>query len=264
MKKNELIDCFMERIKMLENTIKRPHRGKKEGMIIVRHQKSGTRFFMKDQAGEHYMRKTKDEDIIRELAQMRYEMALLKAAEDEKAGVEKCLRILEKCGDVDKVYDEMPDELKPYITADIITGKGYAQRWQREKVATARRIGDGEGYRTLRGDFVRSKSEVIIADRLHMKGIPYRYEIYFPMEFEDINYVYPDFEILNMRTREEFLWEHLGKMGDEGYSETQLKKISGYVRSGFIPGKNLLLSFESRNRPLDTCYVDAMIDAFLV
>ena len=105
---------------------------------------------------------------------------------------------------------------------------------------------------------------MIIADRLYAKGIPYRYEIYFPMEFEDINYVYPDFEILNVRTQEEFLWEHMGKLGDESYSETQMKKIAGYARSGFIPGKNLLLSFESKNRPLDTYYVDAMIDAFLV
>ena len=259
-----LIDCFQEHIKKLENIIGRSQKGKKEGLIIVRHQKSGTRFFMKDQTGEHYMRKTRDEKIIRELAQMRYVTALKRAAEEEKAGLEMCLHILENVGDVDKVYDEMPDELKPYITADIMTDKGYAQGWQREKVATARPLGDGEGYKTVRGEFVRSKSEVIIADRLYTKGIPYRYEIYFPMEFEDISYVYPDFEILNERTREEFLWEHLGKLGDEGYSEAQLKKISGYARSGFIPGKNLLLSFESRNRPLDTYYVDAMIDAFLV
>ena len=264
MKKTKMIDSSHELKKRLENITEKSHKEKKDNLIIVRHQKGGTQFFMKDQKGEHYMRKAKDEKKIRELAQIRYETALLKAAEDEKDCVEKCIRILENCKDIDKVFDEMPDELKPYITADIMTDKGYAQKWQREKVVTARPLKDGEGYKTLRGEYVRSKSEVIIADRLFVKGIPYRYEIYLPMEFEDISYVYPDFEILNERTKEEFLWEHLGKLGDEGYSEAQLKKLSGYARSGFIPGKNLLLSFESKNRPLDTYYVDALIDAFLV
>ena len=264
MKKATLIESFLEQKRRLETIAKRVHKKKTGELIIVRHQQGRIQFYRKDQRGEHFMKKPKDEKKIRELAQIRYETALLKAAEDEKVGVEKCIRILENCKDIDKVFDEMPDELKPYITADIMTDKGYAQKWQREKVVTARPLKDGEGYKTLRGEYVRSKSEVIIADRLFVKGIPYRYEIYFPMEFEDISYVYPDFEILNERTKEEFLWEHLGKLGDEGYSEAQLKKLSGYARSGFIPGKNLLLSFESKNRPLDTYYVDALIDAFLV
>ena len=263
-KKITLIERLQEQKKKLENIMARPRKEKTDELIIVRHQQGRIQFYRKDQEGEHYMRKAKDERKIRELAQIRYEIALLRAAEDEMAGLNKCLKILENCKDADKVFDEMPDELKPYITADIMTDKGYAQKWQREKVVTARPLKDGEGYKTLRGEYVRSKSEVIIADRLYVKGIPYRYEIYFPMEFEDINYVYPDFEILNVRTQEEFLWEHMGKLGDESYSETQMKKIAGYARSGFIPGKNLLLSFESKNRPLDTYYVDAMIDAFLV
>lgn len=264
MKKATIIHTFRMHKKKLDKITARPCSNTGGELIIVRHQKGSTSLYMKDQEGEHYMSTKRDEQIIRELAQMRYETALLRAAKDEKAAVEKCIKILKNCKDTDKVFDEMPDELKPYIIADVLTDRGYAQKWQSEKVASARPLKDGEGYKTLRGEFVRSKSEVIIADRLYTRGIPYRYEICFPMEFEDISYVYPDFEILNVRTRQEFLWEHLGMLGDEGYSETQLKKISGYARSGFIPGKNLLLSFESRNRPLDTFYVDALIDSFLV
>ena len=264
MKKATVLHSFKMQKKKLDKITSRAC-GKAEGeLIIVRHQKGTTCLYMKGKEGEHYMSIKRDEQKIRELAQLRYEMALLRAAENEKAALEKCIRILENCKDTDKVFDEMPEELKPYISADILTDRGYAQKWQREKVASARPLKEGEGYKTLRGERVRSKSEVIIADRLYTRGIPYRYEIYFPMEFEDISFVYPDFEILNVRTRQEFLWEHLGKLGDEGYSDTQMKKISGYTRSGFTPGKNLLLSFESRNRPLDTFYVDALIDSFLV
>ena len=264
MKKITLIDSFQKQIKKLESIKKRVHKEKVGVQIIVRHQRGRTCFFLRDEKGEHYMKKTKDEQKIRQLAQIRYERALLKAAEEEIVSLERCLKILENSKDADKVFDEMPDELKPYITADIMTDAGYAQKWQRQKVAAARPVKEGEGFKTLRGEYVRSKSEVIIADRLYTKGIPYRYEICFPMEFEDIRYVYPDFEILNVRTKEEFLWEHLGLLGNPEYQEAQLKKMSGYARSGFIPGKNLLLSFESKNRPLDTYYVDSLIDAFLV
>ena len=264
MKKATIIHTFKMHKKKLDKITARPCSNTGGKLIIVRHQKGSTCLYMKDEEGEHYMRTKRDEQKIRELAQLRYETALFRAAIDEKAAVEKCIRILESCKDTDKVFDEMPDELKPYITPDILTDKGYARKWQRERVESARPLRDGEGYKTLRGEFVRSKSEVIIADRLFSREIPYRYEIYFPMKYEDISYVYPDFEILNVRTRQEFLWEHLGMLGDEGYSETQLKKISGYARSGFTPGKNLLLSFESKNRPLDIFYVDVLIDSFLV
>ena len=264
MKKATIIHTFKMHKKKLDKITARPCSNTGGKLIIVRHQKGSTCLYMKDEEGEHYMRTKRDEQKIRELAQLRYETALFRAAIDEKAAVEKCIRILESCKDTDKVFDEMPDELKPYITPDILTDKGYARKWQRERVESARPLRDGEGYKTLRGEFVRSKSEVIIADRLFSREIPYRYEIYFPMKYEDISYVYPDFEILNVRTRQEFLWEHLGMLGDEGYSETQLKKISGYARSGFTTRKNLLLSFESKNRPLDIFYVDVLIDSFLV
>lgn len=264
MGKSTIINEMKKKKGRLEAMEKHVHKNKNGEKLVIRHQEGSPRYYLKGKDGKASYLSKAQAQIIRELAQMRYETALLRAAKDEKAAVEKCIKILKNCKDTDKVFDEMPDELKPYIIADVLTDRGYAQKWQSEKVASARPLKDGEGYKTLRGEFVRSKSEVIIADRLYTRGIPYRYEICFPMEFEDISYVYPDFEILNVRTRQEFLWEHLGMLGDEGYSETQLKKISGYARSGFIPGKNLLLSFESRNRPLDTFYVDALIDSFLV
>ena len=264
MGKSTIINEMKKKKGRLEAMEKHVHKNKDGEKLVIRHQEGSPRYYLKEKDGKaSYLSKAQTQKI-RELAQLRYETALFRAAIDEKAAVEKCIRILENCKDTDKVFDEMPDELKPYITPDILTDKGYARKWQRERVESARPLRDGEGYKTLRGEFVRSKSEVIIADRLFSRGIPYRYEIYFPMKYEDISYVYPDFEILNVRTRQEFLWEHLGMLGDEGYSETQLKKISGYARSGFTPGKNLLLSFESKNRPLDIFYVDVLIDSFLV
>ncbi len=139
MKKATIIHTFKMHKNKLDKITARPCSNTGGELIIVRHQKGSTCLYMKDEEGEHYMRTKRDEQKIRELAQLRYETALFRAAIDEKAAVEKCIRILESCKDTDKVFDEMPDELKPYITPDILTDKGYARKWQRERVESARR-----------------------------------------------------------------------------------------------------------------------------
>ncbi|MBR2281360.1 MAG: hypothetical protein IJ863_01920 [Spirochaetales bacterium] len=238
----------------------------RKGTVYVKKEHGVNRIYVVDKSGRgktRYLGK-KDKQEIRSYAQKRYNLHLLRNAELEKDQMDKCLKALEPEADIENVFDSMPEALKPYITANESTDLGYAQRWQASKVQQSKRLIDGEGYPTMRGEFVRSKSEVIIADRLFKAGIPYRYEIFFPMEYEDVSYVFPDFQILNTRTKEVFLWEHMGMMSDPEYLDAQLKKISGYARNGYILGKNLIVSFESKRRPLDILYVDQVIKAFLL
>lgn len=232
---------------------------------VVRTEKGQIRIYAKRKSDPNvrYLPKSNAQEI-KVLAQRRYDIKLLEVAKAEKLQIEKCLKVLEPDADIEKVFDSMPEALKPYITANEKTDTGYAQRWQNRVVAQAKRLGDDEGYKTMRGDVVRSKSEVIIADRLFKAGIPYRYEVSFPMKFEDLKNVYPDFQILKTSTKEEFFWEHLGMMDDPKYANAQLKKISSYARKGYIPGKNLILTFESKERPLDTFCVDGLIETFLL
>lgn len=232
---------------------------------VVRTEKGQIRIYAKRKSDPNvrYLPKSNAQEI-KVLAQRRYDIKLLEVAKAEKLQIERCLKVLEPEADIETVFDSMPEALKPYITANEKTDTGYAQRWQNRVVAQAKRLEDDEGYKTMRGDVVRSKSEVIIADRLFKAGIPYRYEVSFPMKFEDLKNVYPDFQILKTSTKEEFFWEHLGMMDDPKYANAQLKKISGYARKGYIPGKNLLLTFESKERPLDTFCVDGLIETFLL
>ena len=58
---------------------------------------------------------------------------------------------------------------------------------------------------------MRSKSEVIIANLLHAKGINYHYEE--PLEFDGITN-YPDFTIEDGSTGKTYYWEHLGMLND--------------------------------------------------
>lgn len=98
---------------------------------------------------------------------------------------------------------------------------------------------EGLVYRTKRGDFVRSKGEEDCADALYDNGIAYEYEIYIP----EID-VYPDFYIKDSIRGIPVIWEHCGKMSDPEYVRDFIIKLEKYKKIGFVPGYNLILTFE--------------------
>ncbi|MBQ2528153.1 MAG: hypothetical protein II544_05320, partial [Spirochaetales bacterium] len=92
---------------------------------------------------------------------------------------------------------------------------------------------------------------------------PYVYEITTAQDAFD-GMRYPDFFILNKRTRKEYFWEHLGRMGDPQYAAKNQVKMEQFARQGILPGNNLIVSFECGERPLSTEYVDTIIKQLLV
>ena len=115
---------------------------------------------------------------------------------------------------------------------------------------------------TERGERVRSKSEKILADKFFAMGIPYRYE--YPVQLKGYGTVYPDFTLLNVRERKECYLEHFGMMDDPEYSEKAIKKLEEYAKNGIYIGKNLLVTFETRHKPLEMKVVEQMIKEFIL
>lgn len=83
----------------------------------------------------------------------------------------------------------------------------------------------GRIYSTLKGDKVRSKSEVIIANLLHENGIDYEYEK--KLFYNKEKWIEPDFTI-KIDEENEVYWEHLGMLGLETYDERWSKKLDIY------------------------------------
>ena len=94
-------------------------------------------------------------------------------------------------------------------------------------------------YKTVDGNQVRSKSEVIICDLLAKSGLKYEYER--PLEYEPSKFINPDFTIF-LDDGSELYWEHIGMLGNEKYSENWLIKIDIYEK--YYPGQ-LLKTYES-------------------
>ena len=115
---------------------------------------------------------------------------------------------------------------------------------------------------TENGERVRSKSEKIIADKLHALGVPYRYE--YPLVLDGNMKIYPDFTMLRMPEREEIYLEHFGLMDDEGYVEKVMWKLNTYERNGIYLGVNLFITYETGRNPLNTKTLDRLIRSLFV
>jgi len=95
---------------------------------------------------------------------------------------------------------------------------------------------DGLIHRTERGDLVRSKSELIIADKLFARGIEYAYEQ--PLVLPSGRIRYPDFTIADSARGVTYYWEHLGLLDDPGYRVRWNKKREEYLSAGILPWKD--------------------------
>ena len=94
-------------------------------------------------------------------------------------------------------------------------------------------------YKTADGNYVRSKSEVIISDLLFKEGIVYKYEE--RLEYEPGKYICPDFT-LYLKDGKQFYWEHVGMLGNEKYTDSWANKVDIY--NLHFPGQ-LLRTYES-------------------
>lgn len=102
-------------------------------------------------------------------------------------------------------------------------------------------------YETKRGEKVRSKSELMIADVLFEAGLDYRSDCLLMVGGLPM---YPDFQILRRSDHRVILWEHNGFIGDEGYVYRSYARLETYNRAGYYIGENLIVTSESASMPL--------------
>ncbi|MCR5442298.1 MAG: hypothetical protein K6E89_00940 [Sphaerochaetaceae bacterium] len=234
-----------------------------EGSLVVSKQRGYSRFYQQVGDKKVYLGKN-DALTISALAQKQYETRTLEAVLEQREVLSGCLeKIKGVSGNVDSVYSDLDEEIRGFVRKDEATDDGYARKWSEEEYAAARKT-DKHVIETMNKDLVRSKSEALIADRLFTSGIPYRYEQLLILDMRKNKIYYPDFTILNKRTHKVIYWEHLGMLGDKKYCLDNLGKLDDYSRYGIIPGKNLILTYESEGRPLSMAYVKTMIKEFLV
>lgn len=118
-------------------------------------------------------------------------------------------------------------------------------------------------HRTSRGEMVRSKSEVVIANLLDKKGkekgFDYKYEK--EIKLSDGTVIHPDFTI--EMPGKIFYWEHLGMLRDIKYRKNWESRVEQYRDIGVEEGKNLIVSRDGFDGSLDTLELEHLIEEYL-
>jgi hypothetical protein len=122
-------------------------------------------------------------------------------------------------------------------------------------------------HQTERGELVRSKSEVIIADHLHRKRINYRYEERLHLG-QDMRI--PDFTFEDDDTGVTYYWEHCGMMYDPSYAEKWKEKLELYRANGILPhtdggGENgtLIITYDDSAGGISSKAIKELIDGLV-
>ena len=229
------------------------------------------------------------------IAQRDYDAKMLAEIQRLRAALEKCV-VKYDVSIAENLYVQLHPARRSLVTPLVYPDEDFVEHWSAVKYAGRDFDADGPVLMTARGERVRSKSEIIIADALFRRGIPYRYE--YPHELlagahetgamrgaggpaggaraglrgaggthAELRVrgckrivVYPDFTCLNVRTRKEFVWEHFGMIDVPEYCQNMASKMELYLQNGFCMGKNFVMTTETHDRPLNSMMVEKMLE----
>lgn len=116
-----------------------------------------------------------------------------------------------------------------------------------------------------KGEFMISKSEVIIADKLHNNKIQYVYEAAITDD-RGIT-IHPDFTVEDNDTGITYYWEHLGMLTKDDYRSKWKRKQEWYERSGVVEytkdsdaDKQLIITRDKPDGGIDSTEIKEIID----
>ena len=199
-----------------------------EGTLRVTHNHGSVQFYHNKKKGDtkgEYIKK-KDENIAVRLAQQDYDRKFIQYLMNKRTMLKNLLGSIKEISDkkIDdmNIYNGLSVDRKKLVDSHIIDDITYKEEWIKDKDLGKGFTENDPEIINEKGERVRSKSEKLIADKLYMMDIPYRYEC--PITLYGIGKIYPDFTILKVESRKEVILEHFGMMDNPDYSDKAIKK----------------------------------------
>jgi len=208
-----------------------------------------------------YIRR-EDEAFASALAQKEYDEQILDMISKKKNIIQRFLNSMMKIGQLETIYSQLTYAKQRIVKNYFMQDSEYLKNWLEEHQDTGNTYPITNGYITQKGELVRSKSEKIIADKLFYYQIPYIYEASLTLQNNHI--IFPDFTILNLRTRKTYFFEHFGMMDNPDYCKKALEKIEAYETNHFYLNESLLISMESSLKGISIKQIDSLIQRFLL
>ena len=200
--------------------------------------------------------KKKNLDVIKALAQKYYDRKLLNQVEKEQKMIRQVLKVYtpSKLGEV---YPKMSEKRRNLVDPRFSSKEERAAAWLSIPYEKKPIYDEEAEIYAEKCDRVRSKSEKMIADKLLLMGIPYKYEC--PLYLNGFGKIYPDFTLFDAEHETEIYLEHLGMLDDPQYASKAVQRIEAYEKNKIFPGDRLLLTFETSNRPMNMRLFESMI-----
>ena len=248
-------------LEKFQNKLSSELRNAPEGILRVISKRNSNYFYRRqntqDKIGKYVSKK--DLPLIKALAQKEYN---LKALHQTSRNIHCLNSILSDLRKYDsnyliKIFQSLPESRKSLIDPLFQTDEEYLKQWQAVAYQGKPFSNEAPVYCTSKGERVRSKSEILIADRLTKMGIPYRYE--YPLYLKGFGTIYPDFLLLNLFMKREIILEHFGLVDQPDYANNMVRKIETYEKNGYYLGENLLITMETSAAPLNMRMFDEMI-----
>lgn len=227
---------------------------KKNGNVYYYHQtkKTGSREWKKT-----YIKK-KERKLAAQLAQKEYLNDVKREVKEQIHALMQFISIYDEAA-LEQIYDDLPNERKELITPIVHSVKEKLKEWNEETYEPYTAYSEYKIYETDRGEMVRSKSEVIIANLLYQyrKHLDYKYER--PLVLRDKTgkeiTIHPDFTIINKHTGKIYYYEHVGKLDEARYATDFVKKMELYTINNIMQGEELLITYEAAGAPLSVSNV---------
>ena len=215
-------------------------------------------------------------DIAQALAQKTYADRFIKSLNPKLDLIDSIIHEYET-NQSEEVYTRQSEIRQSLIKPYLIKDTEFAKRWLGIPYEPNPKFPEKKDQKTANGEWVRSKSEVIIADNLKMLGIPYKYEApvkipatsegnaYHAMVEAPSSLVYPDFTCLNVRRRKLVYIEHFGIIDSPEYRDREFFwKIRNYESAGIIQGRNFIMTFEDDDHTFNFANYRCAIEELLL
>ena len=195
------------------------------------------------------------DDLIRQLARKKYLEKFIPQLSKE---TDRLRKFLAGRSDVDPaqiidsmkgVYSSLPEEY-------FFGGRWCdTEKWANEPYPMSDYRSDEKKHTTSRGLHVRSKSELLIAEKLYEFDIPFRYEEVIMIAGRQYA---PDFKILR-KSGKLVYWEHLGLMENQDYRHKNKWKLSVYEHAGIVPWRNLIVTYDEYDGGINLAVIESEI-----
>ena len=259
----------LEELKALVNNLKNEATVFPSGRLRIAQRNNHPEFYLvlkhSNEQGRYIHKE--NHNLAVQLAQKDYNYRILKLINKEIAYLQNYMKQTDNGKAIQNLFEKLSPVRQHLIKPVTLSDNLFLQEWLSITWQGLPFPEDAADLFTENKEKVRSKSEVIIANKLFNNDIPYRYEcpltLYSKGNKSNPVTIYPDFTCLNVHTHKEFYWEHFGLLDNPEYAQKTARKLRLYAENNYFPGRNLIITMETQTEQLSTRQVEQLIEEFL-